>query len=272
MDNSKQEADFNGEDRVCIDKNHESWSSETYDAWINRFGDPQEAIKKIIKDPAKMISNLYAEFGDVKGKKIMNLMGSNGTKAVSLALLGAEVTVVDFSEANKRYALKLAEEGGVKIEYILSDVLKLKEEQLSGDYDIVFAEMGILHYFLDLKPFLEVVRKLLKDGGRFVIRDFHPVSTKLITSRGSTAKVRKHKVTGDYFDTSLIEKEVSFSKYSTDHENVQKVLLRRWNLGEIVTSIASGGMRIRSLKEEPNLSSEVFDKGIPKTFTIVAEK
>jgi 2-polyprenyl-3-methyl-5-hydroxy-6-metoxy-1,4-benzoquinol methylase len=257
---------------ACIDKNEEAWNKETYDAWVQRFGEPHEAALKIKRDPAKMLSVLYDRFNGVDGRKVMNLMGSNGNKAVALSLLGANVTVVDFSEGNKCYAMELAKEAGVKIDYILSDVLKLSPEQLTGDYDIVFAEMGILHYFIDLKPFMNVIHKLLRNNGIMVIRDFHPVSTKLITSRGSTAKVRKHKVTGDYFDTSLNEKDISYSKYLSDNEQPQKVLLREWNLGEIVTAVADGGFLIKSLSEEPNLSSEVFDKGIPKTFTLVAEK
>lgn len=58
--------------------------------------------------------------------------------------------------------------------------------------------------------------------GLLVIRDFHPVSTKLISSRGTTAKIRKHKVTGDYFDCSLIETDVAFSKYSNDNAESKK--------------------------------------------------
>lgn len=257
---------------ICIDVNEESWNKETYDAWAQRFGQPCEAANKIKINPVKTLSVIYNKMNDVSGKKIMNLMGSNGSKAVALALLGANVTVVDFSAGNKRYAMELAKEAKVKIDYILSDVLKLSQEQLTGDYDIVFAEMGILHYFTDLKPFMNIIYKLLRNNGIFIIRDFHPVSTKLITSRGSTAKVRKHKVTGDYFDTSLEEKDISYSKYLIDNKEPQKVLLRKWNLGEIVTAVAKEGFLIRSLDEEPNLSSDIFDKGIPKTFTLVAEK
>lgn len=266
-----QENNILEDKKVCIQENEEAWNKETYDAWVKRFGTAEEAAEKIKAMPEKKLNVLLDKFGDVKGKKIFNLMGSNGNKAVALALLGADVTVVDFSEGNKRYALDLAKACGVEIKYILSDVLKMPKEILSGDYDVVFAEMGILHYFSDLTPFMEVIYSLLKEGGKAVIRDFHPVSTKLITSRGSTAKVRKHKVTGDYFDTSLEEKEVAYSKY-LEEGKVEKVLLRKWNLGEIVTAIASSGLKIESLEEEPNLSSEVFDKGIPKTFTIIAKK
>ena len=274
--NKDTERDENKEEnhihKISSEKNQESWNKETYNAWIERLGEPKDAADRIKKNPSKVLSVIHNKMDRIEGKKIMNLMGSNGNKAVALALLGAEVTVVDFSEGNKRYAEDLAREAGVSINYILSDVLKMPREVFTGDYDIVFAEMGIIHYFIDLKPFITIIKRLLKPNGRLIIRDFHPVTTKLISSRGSTAKIRKHKVTGDYFDTSLEEKEVAYSKYLEKGEEVHKVLLRRWNLGEVVTAVAKEDLFITSLDEEPNLSSEIFDKGIPKTFTLVAEK
>lgn len=51
--------------------------------------------------------------------------------------------------------------------------------------------------------------------------------------------------------------------------NGQKVMLRNWTLGEIVSSVASESLYIKVLEELPNLSS---DKGIPKTFTMIAGK
>lgn len=255
----------------------ESWNEDTYGAWTSRFGTPQEAAAKLMKDPAAKLHPIYANMGDVQGKKVMNLMGSNGMKGVALALLGANVTVADFSEANARYAGELAEAAKVPLEYVVSDVLKLPESIENGSYDLVFAEQGIVHYFTDLAPFMNTAMRLLRPGGRFLLRDFHPVTTKLISSKGSTAKVRKHKVTGDYFDASLEEKIVSYSKYlpssaSSTGEKKSVVHWRRWTLGEIVTAAAASGLIITMLVEEPNLSSDVYDKGIPKTFTLVAEK
>ncbi|OAB32149.1 SAM-dependent methyltransferase [Paenibacillus macquariensis subsp. macquariensis] len=256
-------------------QNKSAWNTGAYQAWVNRFGTPNEAALKIIEDPIKRIGNAYEHMDGVNGKKIINLLGSNGNKAVALALLGADVAIADFSVENETYALELADAAKVKVDYIVSDVLSLPMDKLSGEFDIVFMEFGILHYFEDLHPLFNVVSELLTQGGRLILQDFHPISTKLISSKGTTANIRKHKVTGDYFDTSLEEKEISFSKF-TSYENkepdVQKVRLRKWTIGEIVTAVASEGLFIKILEELPNLSSEVFDKGIPKTFTIVAEK
>ncbi|WP_259391974.1 hypothetical protein [Paenibacillus thiaminolyticus] len=43
---------------------------------------------------------------------------------------------------------------------------------------------GILHYFQEMGPLFDVVFRLLAQGGRLILQDFHPVSTKLISSRG----------------------------------------------------------------------------------------
>lgn len=265
--------------QAVIASSEETWNEDTYAAWTSRFGKPAEAAAKLAKDPQGRLFPLHSYLGEVTGKKIMNLMGSNGMKGVALVLLGAEVSIADFSEVNARYAAELAEAAGVELNYIVSDVLKLPEEVLNSSYDIVFAEMGIVHYFTDLAPFMDTVNRLLASGGRFILRDFHPVTTKLISSKGSTAKVRKHKVDGDYFDTTLEEKKVSYSKYlpsagqqpGSDVKH-SVVYWRRWTLGELVTAAARSGLVICELVEEPNLSSDVYDKGIPKTFTLVAEK
>lgn len=245
-------------------ENKNAWEKEHVNAWVERFGTPQDYAKKIAKDPLNILGPLAEQLGDVEGKKILNVMGSNGNKAVALSLLGANVTVVDFSQSNKAYAVRLAEEAKVSITYVLDDVLKMTRD---ASFDIAFAEMGILHYFTDLNPFFTMLYQVIKTDGIAIVRDFHPVSTKLIVSRGSTAKVRKHKVEGDYFDTALTEKIVSYGKYLED-ETPEKVYLRNWTLGEIVTAAAQSGFRIEALIEEPNLSSDVFDKGIPKTFIL----
>ena len=247
--------------------NANAWNQDPYDAWINRYGPPVEAAQQIRKNPSAKLKSVGRYLKDVKGQKVANLLGSHGSKAVALALLGAKVTVIDVSAENARYATELALEAGVDLRYIVSDVLTVPSAEFTSDYDLVLMELGILHYFIDLDPLAKVVSGLLRSGGRLVLQDFHPVSTKLITSKG-----QKHKVTGNYFDSSLEVTNVAFTKFSFGHDphDAKRVQLRKWTLGEIVTSIASVGLFIRILEEEPN--HKIDDIGIPKTFTLVAEK
>jgi SAM-dependent methyltransferase len=245
--------------------NEEAWNQSTYDAWVHRYGTPAEAAAWIQKDPEARLAPLHDQLGDLRGKKAVNLLGSHGAKGIAMALLGAEAAVMDISRENAAYALDVAREAGVELRYVVSDVLALPAEEVTGDYDLVLMELGILHYFIDLLPLGGVVRDLLKPGGRFVLHDFHPISTKLITSKG-----KKHKVTGNYFESGFEEADVAYSKHFPDGRELKKVRHRKWTLGEIVTAFAQAGLVIRSLTEEPN--TKIDDIGLPKTFTLVAEK
>ncbi|WKB34635.1 class I SAM-dependent methyltransferase [Terrilactibacillus sp. S3-3] len=178
-------------------QNGAAWNQEAYQAWIERFGTPAEAAEKLRRDPNGRIAQLAPYLGDIKGKKVINLLGSHGGKALALALLGASATVVDISEENAAYAKETAAALGIDLDYVVSDVLQLPADRRTADYDLVLMELGILHYFVDLEPLAELVRDLLKAGGRLVLQDFHPVSTKLITLTG-----KKQKVTGNYFENN----------------------------------------------------------------------
>lgn len=235
-----------------------AWSHQAYEAWVSRYGTPAEAAERIRRDPGARLQPLRRHLGEVEGKRVVNLLGSHGSKAVALALLGARATVVDISPENARYATDLAQAAGAEIRYIVSDVLALDLTRLRERFDLALMELGVLHYFVDLEPLAETVAALLRPGGRFVLQDFHPVSTKLISSRG-----KKHKVTGNYFDQSLHESEVAFTKYVHGEGAVppRKVRHRRWTLGEVVTALAAQGLYIRTLEEEPN--TKLDDIGPP---------
>jgi SAM-dependent methyltransferase len=247
--------------------NQEAWSQNSYDAWVERHGGPAEAAARIAADPAARLAPLGRHLGELRGVKVANLLGSHGAKAVAMALLGADVTVVDISPANAAYATALAAAAGVPVRYVVADVLSLPAAELTGDYGLVLMELGVLHYFVDLAPLADTVARLLRPGGRLVLHDFHPVSTKLITSTG-----KKHKVTGNYFDATLAGVDVAYTKYLPGQKpaGLKQALQRRWTLGEIVTAVAGAGLFIRTLDEEPN--HKLDDLGIPKTFTLVAER
>jgi 2-polyprenyl-3-methyl-5-hydroxy-6-metoxy-1,4-benzoquinol methylase len=196
--------------------------------------------------------------------KLINLMGSHGTKAIAAAVLGAQATCVDISPVNASYGSKVAAAAGVEVEFVVADVLQLSPEQLAGGYDVVLLELGVLHYFLDLAPLMTVVAQLLRPGGTLLLREFHPVDTKLLKGKG-----KARKVAGDYFSQGLVSSSVAYSKYSKDAAGTE-VLLRQWGLGEVVTAVCEAGLVVQRLQEEPTVALE--DAGLPKLFTLVAAR
>ncbi|MFK3961594.1 class I SAM-dependent methyltransferase [Guptibacillus hwajinpoensis] len=245
-------------------QNAKSWNQQTYEALLNRFGKPEEAATKLKENPKSRLKSLLPYLPSLQGKKVANLMGSHGMKATAMSLLGANSTVIDFSYENERFAKEIAEECNVDLSYYVTDILKMNHD-LDGSFDIIVMELGILHYFLDLHPLFKVVSRLLKPEGTFVIQDFHPISTKLISSKG-----KKHKVDGNYFDPTIHKTKVAFEKHLMNETAESVVLQRKWTLGEILTSIADENLIIKQVTEEPNI--KLHDRGIPKIFTVKAVK
>lgn len=144
----------------------------------------------------------------------------------------------------------------------------------AGTYDVVLLEMGVLHYFVDLAPLFAAVRQLLKPGGRLLLREFHPVSTKLIKGKG-----RKDRVDGNYFSQELVVSSVAYSKHLDAGSSKQSrlpaaggegpaVRLRQWAFGEVVTAVCGSGLQLQLLEEEATVKAE--DWGLPKLYTLVA--
>jgi 2-polyprenyl-3-methyl-5-hydroxy-6-metoxy-1,4-benzoquinol methylase len=166
------------------------------------------------------------------------------------------VTVLDFGEDNRRYALELAASAGVEIDYRLGDVIEAGSLGLSSRFDAVVMELGILHYHRDLTRFFGVMADLAKDGGVLVLNEFHPVERKLFqTIEG---------VPHDYFNAELVMGDVP--NPTGEAKSLAKCALRYWTLGEIVTAAIAAGFRIEKLEEHPGWT----DPTIPGTFTLAA--
>lgn len=256
--------------------NETGWNRHAYDAWVNRHGVPAEYAEKIKHKPLKSVEYYLNYMNGIKGRKIVNLLGSKGNKAVSFALLGADVTVVDLSKDNARYASELAAAAGVEVTYIISDVLNIPEPQTISDADYILLELGVLHYFLDLDPLFELIHEGLKKGGRFILRDYHPMVSKVLRAKDGMMAVE-----GDYFDRDMKEVDVAYSIHLPEEQkkSLPKNTIRRWTLGEVITSLVRAGLTIQHLEEEagirwafPEGTPEGFEEKMPGLFTLIADK
>ncbi|SET37796.1 class I SAM-dependent methyltransferase [Paenibacillus sp. NFR01] len=250
------------EERVMANKI--AWETKAYRAWLHKFGTPAELAEDLKKSNRHYLRHWLKYIGDPAGKRVLNLLGSNGVKAIALALLGADVTVVDLSEENRRYAAEVSSAAGVKLDYICSDVLHIPDEEALGTFDIVLMEFGILHYFTDLPSLFSVTRRRLRPGARLLLTDFHPFAR----TWASTYNLKNP--TGNYFHTDIYEDEVAFAKLLPEEERtgLGKVLCRSWTVGEIISAVGSAGLYIRKFEE----IASPDNPRIPEFFTIVADR
>jgi len=238
-----------------------AWNTNSYAAWVCKYGKPQAAARKLKQDPTRKLKTIYQHIADRVPRKIINPLGSHGSVAVSLSLLGAEVCVIDFSTENKRYAVELAKAAEVNIRYEVGEFLHVAAHHCDR-YNLAIMELGIVHYFSDLQLFTSAIYDLLVPGSQMILHEFHPLLKKSIeqTEYGIGLK-------GDYFK-SMVEDACTPYEELVAGSAIPLCNIRRWNLGEIVTAFAKNGFRVESLTEEP----DTHISQLPGTFTLVCKR
>ncbi len=238
-----------------------AWEYDAYNFWLEHNGTPQERAKEDIGNPIRMLRKYAGYFDRFEGVKVANICGSCGKKAIPLALLGADVTVFDISEENRRYAMETAQAANVSIRYVVGDVMETDMNQFGGFFDIVFMEGGILAYFHDIDAFMRIMYALLKPGGKMICSDFHPF-TKIMDTLGLETPAM------NYFSADVFEGEMAHARFYAPEIRKQfpRCLYRRYTLSEIINAIIDNGFTLKRFDEHPAWKDET----LPGEFTAVA--
>ena len=240
-----------------------AWEFDAYEFWVEHAGSPLQRAKEDLEDPVRMLRQYSSYFDTYEGIRVANICGSCGKKAIPLAILGAQVTVFDLSEANCKYALETASAAGVQIDFQVCDIMEINLDKYGEYFDVVFMEGGILHYFHDLDAFMRVMHSLLKDGGRMICSDFHPF-TKI------TDILEFGWCIGDYFSTELIEGEMAHARFYEEElrASIPKCHYRKYTISEIIKSVIRCGFTLKRFDEHPAWTN----RQMPGEFTVIAER
>lgn len=244
-------------------QNKKAWEYNAYEFWLSQDGSPSERAKKDLEDPIGMLKRYANYFDKYKDIRVANICGSCGKKAVPLAVLGAEVTVFDISEDNKKYALEVADAAQVKINYEVCDVTEIDMAKYKGYFDVVFMEGGILHYFHDIGRFMDIMFSLLKSGGKMICSDFHPftkIKDALDLDQPTTSYFSKDVFEGEMAHARFFEKEI--------RDKMPKCSYRKYTISEIINAVIDSGFIIKKFDEHPSWTNS----DLPGEFTIIANK
>ncbi|HEX5588714.1 MAG TPA: class I SAM-dependent methyltransferase [Candidatus Limnocylindrales bacterium] len=187
------------------------------------------------------------EVGSVEGRTLLHLQCHFGLDTLSWARLGATVTGVDFSREAIAAARALADEVGVAARFIESDVYALPGV-LDEQFDVVYTSCGVLGWLPDIERWGRVAAQFVKPGGFLYVTEIHPVAQvfedegvepgelRLRYPYWTNAEPLRFEVQGSYADPAAPTD--GLVEYGWDH-----------SLGEIVTSLATAGLRIEFLHE-----------------------
>ncbi len=244
-------------------KHKEAWEFDAYHFWVRQNGTPEERAAKDMENPRTMLRRYADYFDRFEGIRVANICGSCGKKSIPLALLGAEVTVFDISEDNRRYAMETAEAASVRIRYEVCDVLEIDMSEYGGCFDVVFMEGGVLHYFHDIDEFMKIMYALLRPGGKMICSDFHP-----FTKIRDTLNMERPAM--GYFSTEICEGEMAHARFYDEETRgrIPKCRYRRYTISEIINAIITQGFILIRFDEHPAWEDETM----PGEFTAIAVK
>lgn len=244
-------------------QNKKAWEYNAYDFWVRHSGSPAESAKKACENPIGALRRYAAYFDAYEAVRVANICGSCGKKAIPLALLGADVTIFDLSEQNRRYALEAAECARVNIHFEVGDVLDIDLKRYGQTFDVVFMEGGVLHYFHDLHQFMGVMRALLKNGGKMICSDFHPFNK-------MSDCLNLEQPTMSYFSQEIIEGEMAHARFFEKEirDQMPRCSYRRYTVSEILNAVLESGFTLRRFDEHPAWANP----DVPGEFTLIATK
>ena len=178
--------------------------------------------------------------GDISGKSVLHLQCHFGQDSISMDRMGAEVTGVDLSDASIKKAVELNEMTNASCRFVCCDVYD-SPKFIEQKFDVVFASYGTIGWLPDIDKWAYVVSHFLKEGGRLVFAEFHPVVWMFDDNF--------ERVAYNYFNDETIE-ETSVNTY-TDGDTIPQSESLSWNHGmaDVVMALLKNDMQLLQLKE-----------------------
>lgn len=148
-------------------------NARTIDRWIEEgweWGIPisheeyiaaQNGNWNVVLTPTKPVPHEW--FGDLKGKKVLGLASGGGQQMPIFAALGAECTVLDYSQKQLESERMVSLREGYDIRIIRADMTKALPFE-DGEFDLIFHPVSNC-YVEKVEPIFAECFRVLKHGG-----------------------------------------------------------------------------------------------------------
>jgi len=152
---------------------YQEMNAKTIDRWVEEgweWGKPlsHEACENarkgnwdVLLTPTKSVP--HAWFGELRGKKVLGLASGGGQQIPVFAALGAECTVLDYSEKQLESERMVAQREGYSVRVVRADMTK-PLPFADGEFDLIFHPVSNC-YVEEVKPIFRECFRVLKPGG-----------------------------------------------------------------------------------------------------------
>ena len=115
--------------------------------------------------PTKIVPHEW--FGDLKGKRVLGLASGGGQQMPIFAALGADCTVLDYTDAQLNSERLVAEREGYAIKIVKADMTK-PLPFADESFDLIFHPVSNC-YVREVKPIWKECSRILKKGGVLLV-------------------------------------------------------------------------------------------------------
>ena len=148
-------------------------NAETIDRWVSEgweWGKPiahevyERALQgkwDVLLTPTKPVPHEW--FGDLRGKKLLGLASGGGQQIPIFTALGAECTVLDYSELQLESERLVARREGYEVRIVRGDMSERLPFE-DGEFDLIFHPVSNC-YVEDVLPVWKECCRVLKPGG-----------------------------------------------------------------------------------------------------------
>lgn len=156
--------------------NYQDLNAKTIDSWIAegwQWGIPisheeyENAVNgkwDVVLTPTKPVPHQW--FGDLRGKKVLGLASGGGQQMPIFAALGAQCTILDYSQKQLESEREVAEREGYQIRIIKADMTKPLPFE-DEEFDLIFHPVSNC-YVEEVEPIFRECYRILKHGGVFL--------------------------------------------------------------------------------------------------------
>ena len=206
--------------------------------------------------------------GDITGLDVVHLQCHIGTDTVSLARLGPRsVTGLDFSPSAIAAATSLATRAAAQVSFVESDVYDAPTVLGAGSCDLVYTGIGAVCWLPDIRRWATVIADLLRPGGRFFMREGHPMLDTLSDTRSDDLLVVHY----PYFETT----GTTFTEASTyggeGSVSAPRGVSFNHGLGEVFTALTAAGLTVTALDEHREVPWRALDEAMVESTQFAGE-
>lgn len=197
---------------------------------------------------AREVVDPYGMLGEIAGRDVLALASGGGQQSVAFAMLGARVTVIDFSETQLERDRAALAHHGLEARLEQGDMRDLSRFDV-GAFDVVWQAHSI-NFIPDPNPVFEQVARVIRPGGLYRVHFSNPFQ---LGCDSESWNGRGYVCGGEpYRDGELQHADPTWAWREEDctERRVRGPREFRHTLSTMVNGLIGRGFRITGLREE----------------------